>query len=181
MRKSFVKNWIKTAWIVLAIVAVVLVSLWIVKLVGRAKASSDAQNASYIVEGALVKLANGLATVETSPGSATKTTVRYFGNDAKGDLNGDGRADIAFILTSDSSGSGMFYYAAVALGSESGYRGTNAVFLGDRIAPQTTQIRDGIVIVNYSDRKPDEPMTISPSVGKSMRLHVSDGKLLETK
>ena len=94
-------------------------------------------------------------------------------------MNGDGIEDVAFILTQDTGGSGIFYYVAVALGSNQGYRGLNAVLLGDRIAPQTTEIKAGQVVVNYADRLPDEPFTTSPSVGKSRYLQVSDDNLVE--
>lgn len=178
MRRSSTKNVIKTAWITLAIIALALGGIWVARLVSHSKASSDAQNASYIVEGALVKLVDGVATTETAPKSASKTTIRYFGNEAKGDVNRDGKSDIAFILTSDNGGSGTFYYVAVALASESGYRGTNALFLGDRIAPQTTEIRGGDIVVNYAERGSDEPMTAKPSIGVSKSFKVSDGKLV---
>lgn len=104
-------------------------------------------------------------------------TVAYFGNDATGDLNGDKLPDTAFLLTAQTGGSGTFFYVAVALRTASGWTGTNAVLLGDRIAPQSTEIRDGVLIVNYADRNPGEPFTTQPSVGKSMYLHVVNGKL----
>jgi hypothetical protein len=117
--------------------------------------------------------------VEAAPGSASKVVTRIFGNDASGDLNGDGQADIGFVLTQSTGGSGTFFYAAVALRSGSGWTGTNAVQLGDRIAPQPSQVRDGVLIVNYAERKPGEPMTASPSVGMSKYLRIVNGKLVE--
>jgi hypothetical protein len=66
-----------------------------------------------------------------------------------------------------------------ALKTESGYTGTNAVFLGDRIAPQTTSITDGTLIVNYADRAPGEPMTAAPSVGVSKYLVIQNGTLVD--
>ena len=130
---------------------------------------ADHKNALYIVEGQPVALVRGRAEASLS-GSATKTVTEYFGNEATGDLNNDGRTDIAFIITQTSSGSGTFYYAVGAVKTDDGYRGTDAVLLGDRIAPQTTEIRDGKLIVNYAERTPGEPMTASPSVGKSLVL-----------
>ena len=138
------------------------------------------QNATFEVEGTSVALVNGVSEVEAAPGSATKIITRYFGNEAFGDLNGDGKEDVAFLITQDRGGSGMFYYVVAALQTETGYQGTNAVLLGDRIAPQTSMIADGLVTVNYADRKPDEPFTAEPSVGISKYLKISDGKLVET-
>ncbi len=138
------------------------------------------KDATYSIDGQSVTLIDGKAEVEAAPGSASKITTTYFGNEAMGDLNGDGKPDTAFILTQSTGGTGTFYYAVVALKTDSGYQGTNAVLLGDRIAPQTTEIKDGKVIVNYADRKAGEPMTASPSVGVSKYLKVSGEQLVET-
>ncbi len=105
--------------------------------------------------------------------------TRYFGYDSKGDLNGDGVEDVAFLLTEDNGGSGTFYYVVVALGTDTGYVGTNAIILGDRIAPQSTEIQNDEVIVNYADRLPTDPMTAQPSVGVSRYFRITDGKLIE--
>ena len=139
------------------------------------------RDATYTLDGRAVALKNGLLEVEAAPGSASKTTTRVFGNDAAGDLNGDGQADVAFVLTQSTGGTGTFYYAVAALKTSTGYTGTNAVLLGDRIAPQTTRIVDGLIEVNYADRKPGEPMTAQPSVGVTKRLRVTDGKLVEAR
>jgi hypothetical protein len=137
------------------------------------------QDATYVIEGQSVTLIHGVSATSTAPGSASQTTTQYFGNEATGDLNGDGIPDVGFILTQNSGGSGTFYYAAVALKTASGYRGTNAILLGDRIAPQTTEIKDGVLIVNYADRNPGEPMTAQPSLGVSNYLLVENGSLVE--
>lgn len=137
------------------------------------------ENISYRIEGKDVLLKNGYAEYEYSSGSASKMITRYFGNEATGDLNGDGMPDVAFLLTQDGGGTGTFYYAVVALKTTNGYTGTNAIYLGDRIAPQTTEIRDGELIVNYATRKEGEPMAARPSVGVSTYLHVYNGVLSE--
>ncbi len=132
---------------------------------------TDYKNATYKIDGKNVALINGVAEAESIPGSATKTVTKYFGNEVKKDLNGDGREDIAFILTQDPGGSGEFYYVVSALNMETGYIGSDAVLLGDRIAPQTTESGPGnSIIVNYMVRAQGEPMTAQPSVGKSIQL-----------
>ncbi len=51
------------------------------------------------------------------------------------------------------------------------FLGSHAVFLGDRIAPQTINSGEGnIIVVNYAVRGDDEPFTAQPSFGKSLRL-----------
>ncbi|MDP2328133.1 MAG: hypothetical protein Q8M79_08610 [Dehalococcoidia bacterium] len=144
-----------------------------------APAPASHLDTSYEIEGQVVTLVGGVAEVEAAPGSALKITTRVFGNEAMGDLNGDGKEDIAFLLTQDGGGSGTFFYAVVALKTADGYTGTNAVLIGDRIAPQTTEIHGTELIVNYADRAPGEPMTTPPSIGVSKYLKVVDGKLVE--
>jgi len=138
---------------------------------------SDYKDATYTIDGRSVTLANGKAASESAPGSASKVMTQYFGNQAVGDLNGDGVPDVAFILTQEGGGSGTFYYVVAALKSGDGYHGTNAVLLGDRIAPQTTEIKNGELIVNYAERKAGEPMTAQPSMGVSKYLTVIGGTL----
>jgi hypothetical protein len=116
---------------------------------------------------------------EAAPGSASKITTRYFGNEATGDLNGDGLEDMGFLVTQSGGGSGTFYYAVAILQRKTGNEGTNAVLLGDRIAPQSTELRNGELIVNFADRRPGEAMTTPPSVGVSRRLKVENATLVE--
>ena len=119
------------------------------------------------------KLVNYFVPTQNAP------VENYFGNEATGDLNGDGLPDTAFIFTEDGGGSGTFFYVAVHLKTLNGYKDTNAVFLGDRIAPQTTEIKNGELIVNYADRRPTDPMTTAPSVGVSKYLKVQGMELVE--
>lgn len=144
-----------------------------------AGASVEYKNATYIIEGQPVTLVNGSSTVASAPGSAEQTVTQYFGNEAAGDLNGDGVPDVAFILTQSGGGSGTFFYVVAALKTTTGYQGTNAIVLGDRIAPQTTEIRNGQIVVNYADRAAGEPMTTAPSVGVSKYLSVTGTTLAE--
>jgi hypothetical protein len=137
------------------------------------------KDATYQVENSLVTLKDGVSIKEIAPGSASKITTRYFGNEAVGDLNGDGKNDIAFILTQEGNGSGTFFYLAVALKADKGYQGINAVLLGDRIAPQTTMIADQQVIVNFADRALHESMVTPPSIGVSKKFKVAYGRLTE--
>jgi hypothetical protein len=137
------------------------------------------KDATYRIDGKSIALVNGLSEAEAAPGSSSRIITRYFGNDAVGDLNGDGKEDIAFLLTQDTGGSGIFYYVVVALRTATGYQGTNAVLLGDRIAPQMMNIENGRVVVNYAERNPDESFAIKPSVGISKYLKIVDSKLVE--
>ena len=139
----------------------------------------DPKNATYEINGTKITLVNGEAQMETAPGSASKITTRYFGNEAVGDLNFDKQDDLAFLISQDTGGSGLFYYAVVAIKTADGYKLTNPFFIGDRIAPQTTQIVSNELYVNYAERKPGEPMTTRPSQGVTKLLKVTPDGILE--
>ncbi|MFA6459428.1 MAG: hypothetical protein WCV79_03480 [Candidatus Paceibacterota bacterium] len=143
------------------------------------KGAIDFKNATYTIEDRAVTLKDGYEEEPADPGSITTTVTDYFGNEARGDLNGDSKEDVAFILTQNSGGSGTFCYVVVALLTDNGYVGTNAIYLGDRISPQSSQIKDGILTVNYADRKAGEPMSTQPSVGVSKYLSVKGALLQE--
>jgi hypothetical protein len=149
----------------------------------------DPSNATYIIDGAPVTLVDGRSEHPAAPGSAETITTQLFGTPVLGDVNGDGVNDAAVILVQTGAGSGTFYYAAVALATSSGTGsstgtvgtiGTNAILLGDRIAPDTTQIANGIVTVNYADRKPTDSMSTPPSIGVSKYLVVAGTVLYDT-
>lgn len=126
----------------------------------QAATADTYQEAEYLIEGERVTLGGD---------------TRYFGNELITDLNDDGRDDVVFIVTHEPGGSGTFYYAVAARSTEDGYLGSDGYFLGDRIAPHSIDISQNprhvnVVVVNYADRTPGEPMTAQPSVGKSVYL-----------
>lgn len=141
----------------------------------------DPKNATYIIDGQSVTLINGVSEVPSAPGSATKTTTRYFGNEAYGDVDGDDDNDAAFLITQDSGGTGLFYYVVVALRTPTGYKLTNTFLVGDRISPQSTEIKEDSkeLHVNFAERKKGEPMTAEPSVGATLLLKVTPEGVLE--
>jgi hypothetical protein len=124
-------------------------------------------DATYRIDDEEVLLSGGAATVPSAPGSASVEEVRVWGEPVMEDIDGNGREDAVVLLTKQSGGSGTFYYVSAALGGEDGYVGLNAVYLGDRIAPQNVLVRDEMIIVNYADRLPDQPFSEQPSVGVS--------------
>lgn len=187
VRMSLMKN---RVLIFLVLIAFVAAGWWILQPKTEAPsqpgAAADPKNATYLIEGERVTLENGIAESDAAPdstsspqaGSASKIVTKYFGNDLKIDLDGDGRIDDAFILTQERGGSGTFFYAVAALNTEAGYIGSDGYLLGDRIAPQATTPSQNprhkyVVVFNYADRAPGEPMTARPSVGKSVYLKLS--------
>lgn len=137
-------------------------------------ARPDRNNIAYSIGGQTVRLVDGIAEVPAAPGSAAKIVTRYFGSEVRGDLNADGREDVAFLLTQEPGGSGTFFYAIAALDLPSGLVGSQGLLIGDRIAPQTMELRpDGIIVVNYADRGPGESFSNAPSVSKTILLKLN--------
>mgnify|MGYP003393131428 CR=1 FL=1 len=168
---------------VIAVAAVAALVLW-----GRGgkmetplSVVSNYKDATYVIENREIKLTGGKSEIEVAPDSASKIVTQYFGNEAKGDLNGDGTKDVVFLLTQQGGGSGTFYYVAAALKEGEGYKGTNALLIGDRVAPQTTEIRGNQIIVNYAGPAPGAPMTAALDVGVTKYYKIEGGALLEGK
>jgi hypothetical protein len=117
--------------------------------------TSDYLSTEFVIDGESMKLGGDL---------------RYFGNDLVVDLNNDGLDDRVFIITYSPGGSGTFFYVVATLNTKAGYVGSDGYFLGDRIAPQTTELsqnpkHQNVIVINYADRALNEPMTTSPSIG----------------
>lgn len=141
--------------------------------------ATSPKDSTYKINGTSVTLKNGVSEIVVVPGSASKIITKYFGNEVKHDFNSDGREDVAFLLTQETGGSGTFYYVVAALNTTNGYVGSDAVFLGDRISPQSTNMGNGnVIIVNYAERNPGDPFTTKPSLGKSIWL-LLDSKTMQ--
>lgn len=136
------------------------------------------EDSTFYIDAEAFALVDGTADKESAPGSAARTTVAIFGEPVWGDLNEDKVDDAAVWLVMTTGGSGSFYYVATALSSADGYRGTNALLVGDRVAPQTLEVRDGVLIANYATRKDGEPFSSQPSIGKSFYAAVVGGMLV---
>lgn len=139
----------------------------------------DSKDGTYLIEGEAVTLKDGYYEKVTLPGGSSKEVTRYFGNDVKADFNNDGVIDEAFLLTRDNGGSGIFYYMAARVSEGNKFISTNVLFVGDRIAPQSTDFMDGIIIVNYADRKLGESFATPSSVGISKYYKIINNKLTE--
>jgi hypothetical protein len=144
------------------------------------RAATGPEQACYVIDEQEVCLNSGGFEVEATPGSASTIKTEIFSRPVYGDLNGNGSGDAAFFMVQRTGGSGVFYYVAAAITINGAFTGTNAVFLGDRISPQTIQIQDGIIIANYAERKTGEPMTTRPSMGVSRYWVVKENRLIET-
>ncbi len=142
-------------------------------------AAKGVENATYTLDGQSITLHDGQAIEQSAPGAAAKVTTILFGEPVTGDMDGDGVDDAGVILVRSGGGSGTFYYAAAAIYRGGAYQGTNAILLGDRIAPQSSDIKRYIYTVNYAERESGDAMTVAPSVGVSKYLSYDGEKLVE--
>jgi len=170
----------KTKHLILLVLIVIILAALLRTHKASAPITFDPRNSSFAIEGKEVALVNGQSEISI-PGSSAKIVTHYFGNEAIGDLDGDNRADIAYLVSQERGGSGVFYYAVVALNKPDGYKTTNAFFVGDRIAPQSTVIHSDSreLDVNFAERNPGEPMTTPPSRGAALLLKVNSSDVLE--
>jgi hypothetical protein len=137
-------------------------------------------NATFIFEDGPVTLKGGVSSVYPTPGSAIATETSLSDDIEFGDINNDGKNDAVAILMQNSGGSGLFIFIAAYVSGNVAYKGTNAVFVGDRVSPQSLRINsDGTITLTYLDRKADEPMAAAPTVEKTRRYALRAGELEE--
>jgi hypothetical protein len=79
-----------------------------------------------------------------------KLPSKYFGTEARGDLNGDGIDDVAFIINRNDKDRGVLYYLSSAINVADGYNGTNLLFLGDKVKPNNIKIVDQMITLDIS-------------------------------
>ncbi len=138
----------------------------------------DPSNATFIFEDGPITLSGGKTTIDIEGSSVLKEDVSLWGNFiAYGDINSDKKEDAAVIITRTGGGSGFFIYVAPFYSKAGSYKGGNAVFLGDRVAPKDISIADGILTVEYMDRAEGEPMAAEPTVLKSEQFKIKNGIL----
>jgi len=142
-----------------------------------ARAAKSPESASYLIDGRVVRLRDGKHDELAAPASASHRTTEVWGAPVRADLDGDGDQDAVVILATEQGGSGTFYYVAVAELDRGAYTGSGGALLGDRIVPQRVTFADGVVTVDYAERRPGEPMSAPPSVTASKHFVYRDGVL----
>jgi hypothetical protein len=121
---------------------------------------------SYRLSGRDVTLHDGKHDEPAAPGSAARNSTSVWGSPLEADLDGDGDLDAVVVLVNEPGGSGTFYYIAAATRQAEDYRGSEALLLGDRIAPQAVAFESGLVTVTFAERRagdvPDNAPATTP-------------------
>lgn len=116
------------------------------------------------------------AKIEINPLQNTATIIRhqknperYFGMEARGDLNTDGKDDIAFIIERNDDERGSLYYLTSAITEDGGKRGTNLIYLGNNVKPIYINIDNGYIKIEY---------TRNSTTTQTMLAQIQDNKLI---
>jgi hypothetical protein len=120
-----------------------------------------------------VTLVNG----SYSEGSGADTyAVQMLGVYAFGDLNGDGQADAAILLSENGGGSGQFE-SVIAVTNQAGkpYQQSQAQ-LGDRIVVKSADISSGVIHLDMVVQGPNDPMCC-PSLPQKQNFWLIDNRL----
>jgi hypothetical protein len=136
-------------------------------------------NATFQFDDGPITLSRGRNVREISQGSLLTEETSLTDHIAYGDLNNDNRDDAVVLLMRQGSGSGLFIYVAGFVSGTGAYRGTNAVFIGDRISPTSLSVTNGIITVTYLDRDPNEPYAAEPTISTTKRYALESGILVE--
>lgn len=139
----------------------------------------DPSNATFTLDGDSVTLNKGKGESEVAPGSAMTEETLLLDKFAYGDINADGKEDTLLLLARYGAGSGTFIYLAGFVSGPVTYHGTEAVFIGDRITPQSISLNKDTVTVKYLDRKSDEPLAAEPTVVTSKQFVYKNGEFQE--
>jgi len=139
----------------------------------------DPANATFTFDNRSITLSQGRYETSIAPDSIFKEEIYTTDFTAYGDLNNDKKNDTAIILVQASGASGVFIHLASYVSGPINYKGSNAVFLGDRVTPRTLKINNGIITVEYLDRKPDEPFAAEPTIPVTRHFEYKSGTLIE--
>lgn len=142
--------------------------------------NSQVLNFKYNIDGQGFQMKDGVVEIPIMEGSSTKNKLSIFNDTLEFDADKDGDIDYAVLLAHEPGGSGTFFYATLLINDSGTLKQTNALYLGDRIAPQNINVVDGRAVFNFASRLADESMATPPSIGKSLYVQLaSDGTIGE--
>ena len=142
---------------------------------------AELANAEYPLElspTGRVRLAQGLYEAPAAQDAAAKFSVRLGKEHAIGDLDADGKPEVAVILVAQTGGTGTFSYVAVAQNRSSTTKPVASALLGDRVEVQSLNIRAGELTVKLRTRARGEPMTAAPTTSQTIEYVLHGDKLV---
>ncbi len=139
----------------------------------------DASNATFIFDDETITLKKGSNSISIVPGGEMTQDTTLTDIISYGDINGDKKNDAVVILVQAGGGSGVFVYIALYVSGPLNYKGSNTVFVGDRVEPKSISIDNGVITFKYLDRKPNEPYAAEPTVLTTKQFVYTKGALVE--
>lgn len=136
-------------------------------------------DATYRIEGEEVTLAQGVAEVSAAPGSASVVRTEVVGEPIVLQGMQEGSEVYALTLQQVTGGTGVFYYAALALKDEDGFLGSEAVYLGNRIENIALSPWGELVRVSYVGRATSTSFAEAPDQEVIRYFYVLGASLLE--
>jgi hypothetical protein len=139
---------------------------------------NDYLQATYALDGEPITLRDGRAERRAFPDSAAVDRFSILeGSTVVGDVDGNGQDDVAFVLVQEGGGTGTFSHLVTATQHQGHYRGSNALFLGDRIGKPTIALRDGVLEVRFLDRPDDAPFSKPPTRQRVVQARIEGPRL----
>ncbi|MDP3763530.1 MAG: hypothetical protein Q8Q92_02675 [bacterium] len=139
----------------------------------------DSSNATFIIDDELVTLSAGRDERVITPESTLTEETILLDKFAYGDINKDGKNDTLLLLARYGGGSGTFIYLAAFVSGPINYKGSKAIFIGDRIAPQSISLNGDIVTLEYLDRGPDDAFVVEPTILTTKQFIYKNGEFAE--
>ena len=139
----------------------------------------DPSNATFIFDDGPITLSVGRNERTITPESTLSEETTLMDKFAYGDINKDGKVDTALLLARYGGGSGTVIYLAAFVSGLINYKGSEVVFIGDRIVPQSISIDGEIVTVKYLDRGPNEAFSAEPVIPMSKQFIYRNGAFQE--
>ncbi len=135
------------------------------------------RNAEYVLDGRRVRLQDGELVKKLEYGAASETWVLH-DPIAFGDLDGDGVADAAVVLSYNGGGSGTFFDLFAVLNRNGAPVAVGSRDLGDRVRVTSLEISGGDIILMMVAHGPDDGLCCpTQDTVASFHLHGNDLEL----
>jgi heat shock protein HslJ len=143
----------------------------------RGKGPVDPQSMTYRLKSfpsGIVTLTGGEYRRSAAPGSASEITVKLSDKSALGTVKGEETG--AVILVISSGGTGAFYDLALLSRGAKGWENSDTIFLGDRVALQSVQIENNLIVIDMKTHGTNDPMCC-PTLEMRKRFAVKGNRL----